>query len=92
MGEGSFWLSGNSPFAPMIGFVDGMKITKEINCSWDNDGVDTILRESYFAQYFNNVFWQNDPNTLLLLDESCGLNEVEEKQCYTLEWYFRRNH
>ncbi len=78
MGEGSFWLSGNSPFAPMIGFVDGMKITKEINCSWENDGVDTILRESYFAQYFNNVFWQNDPNTLLLLDESCGLNEVEK--------------
>lgn len=78
MGEGSFWLSGNSPFAPMIGFVDGMKITKEINCSWDNDGVDSILRESYYSQYFNNVFWQNDPNTLLLLDESCELSDIEK--------------
>lgn len=79
IGAGSFWLSGTSPYAPMIGYVDAMRVANSINCAWTAQGVGNMLQESYNTQYFNNVFWQNDPDVISLRDINCDLSSTEKK-------------
>ncbi|MDD4190357.1 MAG: alpha-galactosidase, partial [Mangrovibacterium sp.] len=62
IGAGSYWLAGTSPFAPLIGFVDGMRVSNDVENAWTRDGVRNMFQETYNCQYFNNVFWQNDPD------------------------------
>ncbi|WP_321288633.1 glycoside hydrolase family 36 protein [uncultured Sunxiuqinia sp.] len=78
IGAGSFWLSGTSPYAPMIGYVDAMRIANSINCEWEQNGVGNMLQESYNCQYFNNVFWQNDPDVISLRNINCNLTDTEK--------------
>ncbi len=79
IGAGSFWLTGTAPYAPMIGYVDGMRIASSINCEWTDSGVGNLLQESYNSQYFNNVFWQNDPDVISLRDVNCELTSTEQQ-------------
>ena len=79
IGAGSFWLSGTSPYASMIGYVDAMRIANSIDCQWQNSGTGNMLQESYNTQYFNNVFWQNDPDVISLRHENCDLTSEEKK-------------
>ncbi|MGQ8337203.1 glycoside hydrolase family 36 protein [Sunxiuqinia sp. A32] len=79
IGAGSFWLSSMSPYAPLIGYADAMRISNNVKCSWDEEGVGNMLNESYYCQYFNNVFWQNDPDVIYIKDNDCNLTSNEKK-------------
>ncbi len=78
IGAGSFWITGTAPYAPMIGYVDAMRVANSINCQWTEQGVGNMLQESYNTQYFNNVFWQNDLDVISLRDENCQLTATEK--------------
>ena len=78
IGAGSFWFSGTSPYAPMIGYVDAMRISNSINCEWQESTVGNMLHESYYTQYFNNIFWQNDPDVITLRDVNCDMTAQEK--------------
>ena len=79
IGAGSFWITGTSPYAPMIGYVDAMRVANSINCEWTESGVGNMTQETYNTQYFNNVFWQNDPDVISLRDTNCNLTSEEKR-------------
>ena len=70
IGEDSRWLGCIAPFMPAVGFVDMMRISGDISARWEESGFgpDNMLQELYADQYFNNVYWQNDPDAILIRD------------------------
>ena len=64
IGAESFWLGCIAPYAPMIGYVDGMRISADITSNWK--GGASMYKESVGCQHFNNVWWQNDPDAIIL--------------------------
>lgn len=78
-GAGSFITANNAPFSPLIGYVDAVRIDRDQSWKWDNDITGHILQESYNTQYFNNVFWQNDPDVIFLRDYKCEYTPEEKR-------------
>jgi hypothetical protein len=79
IGAGSFWLANRSPYAPVIGYVDAMRVSNDVEDSWSEEGIVNSIQESYYTQYFNNVLWQNDPDVLYLRDQNINLNKTERE-------------
>lgn len=83
IGAGSFLTANHAPFSPLIGYVDAVRIDCDQSWKWEENITDHILCESYHTQYFNNVFWQNDPDVIFLRDYKCEYTP-EEKKCLAL--------
>jgi hypothetical protein len=79
IGPGSLWLVNHAPFAPVIGFADMVKTTKCASAQWVKNDVSAMIGESYFAHYFNNIFWQNNPGTIELSSKTTNFSEEENK-------------
>lgn len=77
IGPESFWLGCIAPFAPMIGYADGMRISADIKPNWK--GGFTMFEETKGNQHINNIWWQNDPDALILRTKYSHLNEEEVK-------------
>ncbi len=78
IGAGAYWMASNAPFAPLIGFVDGMRISANVESDWEPGSIGNMFQESYNCQYFNNVYWQNDPDTIFLRDVNNNLSQTEK--------------
>lgn len=69
IGEDSYWLGCIAPFEPFIGFADGMRIGGDVGPVWQEGfGPLGMLRSSLNTQFFNGIWWQNDPDAILLRD------------------------
>lgn len=79
IGAGSFITANNAPYSPLIGTVDAVRIERNQSWKWDTDITGHILQESYNTQYFNNVFWQNDPDVVFLRNYKCEYTHEEKK-------------
>ena len=78
IGEESYLLGCIAPFMPLIGIVDGMRIAGDGGARWAEPyGPVNLLRELPCDNYFNHIFWQNDPDCLLLRDFDTFLTESE---------------
>ncbi len=67
IGEESYFLGCIAPFLPFIGFADGMRIAGDVGAQWAEDyGPVNMIREVAADNYFNHVYWQNDPDSVLL--------------------------
>lgn len=77
IGEESYWLGCISPFQPMIGFVDGMRLANDVGAAWSEESTGNMFRETYAGQWFNNILWQNDPDVLYLRDSGNSLTQAE---------------
>jgi hypothetical protein len=79
IGEDSYWLAGIAPYAPCLGLADGMRVSNDAGPSWSEGSQGNMIQETLASQYFNNVFWQNDPDCVVLRDERTHLaaHEVE---------------
>ncbi len=77
IGQESFWLGCIAPFEPMIGYVDAMRISGDIHPSWG--GGTSMFEESKGAQHINNVWWQNDPDAMIIREKYSQLNEMETR-------------
>jgi len=77
-GQGSLWMADQVPYGPTIGFADIVKISNQSNAGWDKSGVENMIRESYFTHYFNNIYWQNNPGDIDLLNEDNQLSAQEK--------------
>jgi len=75
----SFWLGCIAPFYPMIGYVDAMRIAGDVGCEWDKDGRSQkhLLREITGDTYFNFIYWQNDPDAMIIRDMHTHLSQSE---------------
>jgi hypothetical protein len=77
IGEESFWLGCIAPFPPMIGYVDAIRVSNDVGDSWSEGGVGNMFQESFHDQYFNNIFWQNDPDVLYLRNFNVSYTDEE---------------
>ena len=75
----SYWLGCIAPFYEMIGYVDGMRIAGDVGAEWDKNGraQKHLLREIIGDNYFNNVYWQNDPDALIIRNIHSFLTQGE---------------
>ena len=79
IGAGSFITANKTPFSPLIGIVDAVRIDRDQSWKWDKKITGHILQESYNTQYFNNIFWQNDPDVIFLRDYKTEFTKEEQK-------------
>lgn len=74
----SEWLGCIAPFAPFIGYADRMRIAGDVGAQWADDfGPVNMMQEIYGDQYFNQLYWQNDPDAVLLRDFHIYLKDHE---------------
>ena len=77
IGAGSYWLADEAPYPPLIGFVDGVCVSNAVKDEWTEDSVGNMLQETYYCQYFNDIFWQNDPGVINLCSD---FHEMDSKE------------
>lgn len=75
IGPESFWLGCIAPFAPMLGYVDGMRISGDISADWEHGR--NMFDESKGCQHLNNVWWQNDPDAIILRKKHNSMTDDE---------------
>ena len=78
IGPGSLWMADHVPFSPAIGYIDIVKTGNAANNGWDSEGMENSIRESYFSHYFNNIYWQNYPGKVSLLQSEETLTADEQ--------------
>lgn len=87
IGEEAGWLGCIAYFAPYLGLVDAMRVSSDTGHVWRTSpehnengpegGVANVVAETYHTLYFNNLFWQNDPDALILRDYHTELTSPE---------------
>ncbi len=77
IGPESYWLGCIAPFPVMLGYVDGMRVAGDINPSWE--GSTNMFDETRGAQHINNIWWQNDPDAMILRSRYSNLTDEETK-------------
>jgi len=78
IGEETFWLGCIGPFFPFVGYADAMRVGGDVGVAWDGHfNPQSMLMESTGNQHFNQVFWQNDPDVLLIRDVHSDLHPDE---------------
>ncbi|NIO87784.1 MAG: hypothetical protein GTN68_45340 [Candidatus Aminicenantes bacterium] len=79
IGDVSYWLGCIAPYQPMVGYVDGMRVSNDVGPAWSDVSTGNMFREMYAGQFFNNVLWQNDPDVLYLRDDAISLTPREKE-------------
>ena len=78
IGEESYLLGCIAPLMPFIGYADGMRLAGDCGAQWaDTYGPVNMLQELPCGNYFNHLFWQNDPDAMLLRDFDTMLKPEE---------------
>lgn len=78
IGEDSYLLGCIAPLMPFIGYADGMRLAGDCGAQWaDTYGPVNLLQEIPCGNYFNHLFWQNDPDAMLLRDFDTMLKPEE---------------
>ena len=87
IGEDGYLLGSIAPFMPCIGLADGMRIASDMGAQWTEGafGPANLLQELPFDNYFNNVFWQNDPDSVILRDFATHMTETETRSIALLQ-------
>jgi len=69
IGDESFLLGCITPYMCALGYADAMRIAYDIGPSWQSmHNPQNMISESYAVQHFNNIWFQNDPDVILLRD------------------------
>ena len=84
-GEDGFILGCTTPFGPAVGLVDAMRSATDITPYWEPDRkffdeaptVPNVCRNVIQRNYMNGRIWINDPDTLIVRDDSTKLTENE---------------
>lgn len=79
IGPDSYWLGCISPYQPMVGYVDGMRLSNDVGSSWTKETTVNMFQETFAGQFFNNILWQNDPDVLYLREERSTLTPSQKE-------------
>lgn len=86
IGDDSYLLGCIAPYMPFIGYADGMRIAGDVGAQWaETFGPVNLLQEIPADNYFQNIFWQNDPDSVLLRDFETGLTAEETRSLALLQ-------
>ncbi len=86
IGEDSYLLTCIAPFMACIGYADGMRIAADCGARWAEPfGPVNLLKELPADNYFNNIFWQNDPDAMIIRDFATYLTETEVRSLVLMQ-------
>lgn len=78
IGDDSYLIASIAPYMPSIGYADAARIAGDMGAAWSGAyGPENLLKELPYDNYFNNIFWQNDPDSVILRDFGTHLTEKE---------------
>lgn len=84
IGSESYWLACISPFQPLVGYADAVRVANDIHTTWSRGSTMNMLREMYYDAYLNGVIWRNDPDVVYMRDYK---NELTREEKYTLAYF-----
>jgi len=74
----SFWSGCGQPLFPSVGLVDANRISGDVGPAWSGTlSQKSILRDAINRHYMHNIFWQNDPDCILVRDFHHDLTDSE---------------
>ena len=75
----SYWLGCIAPLLPSLGYVNGMRIARDVQSEWTDDeyGPSNMFAQLTGENYVNGIYWQNDPDAVLLRDFHTYMSEDE---------------
>ena len=79
IGDNSYWLGCISPYQPLAGLVDAVRVSNDVMAEWNDEAVGNMFRQSFAEQWANNVLWKNDPDTLYLRHFNTKFTEQEQR-------------
>lgn len=77
IGDDTYWLGCIAPFAPMVGFVDGMRVAADVTS--EPGSAAGVVRETVGTQPLNGAWWQNDPDAIVLRARHTGKTPEETR-------------
>lgn len=78
----ALWLCCGAPLLPPIGLCDAMRIGRDIGPRWSGDqSAAALLRDQTTRNFMHGIFWQADPDCILLRDR---FHELTDPQVLSL--------
>jgi alpha-galactosidase len=72
----ALWLCCGAPLLPPVGLCDAMRIGRDIGVTWTgNYSAESLLRDQTSRNFMHGVFWQADPDCILLRDRFHELSD-----------------
>jgi alpha-galactosidase len=72
------WLASGSPIWAPIGWVDAVRIGRDIGVAWKGHySAESLLRDQTARNFANGIFWQADPDCILLRERFHNLTNDE---------------
>jgi alpha-galactosidase len=74
----SLWLGCGGPIWAPIGLMDAVRIGRDVGVSWrGNFSAESLLRDQTSRNFANGIFWQADPDCILLRSRFHDLTDEE---------------
>ena len=74
----ALWLASGSPIWAPIGWVDAVRIGRDIGVSWKGHySAESLLRDQAARNFANGILWQADPDCILLRERFHDLTDDE---------------
>lgn len=78
IGEESLWLGCGCPLWASVGYVDAMRIGRDIGVSWNGEySAESLLRDQLTRNHAAGILWQSDPDCILLRDRFHALTDEQ---------------
>jgi hypothetical protein len=80
----ALWLASGSPIWAPIGWVDAVRIGRDIGVSWKGHySAESLLRDQAARNFAHGIFWQADPDCILLRERFHNLTDDEVRSLAT---------
>ena len=80
----ALWLCCGAPLLPPIGLCDGMRIGRDIGAKWSGEqSVQALLRDQTTRNFMHGIFWQADPDCILLRERFHELSDAQVRSVAT---------
>lgn len=74
----ALWLCCGAPLLPPIGLCDAMRIGRDIGPRWSGDqSAQSLVRDQATRNFMHGIFWQADPDCILLRDRFHELSDAQ---------------
>ena len=78
IGEESIWLGCGQPIWSSIGYVDSMRVSRDVGARWAaHNSPKELLNDLAYRNFTNNKFYEVDPDCILLRDWETKITETE---------------
>jgi alpha-galactosidase len=85
IGEDALWLGCGCPLWASIGFVDAIRIGRDIGVEWHGEySAESLLRDQLTRNHASGILWQADPDCILLRE---NFHHLTDEEVHSLAWF-----